>query len=567
MISPPISPPLSVKRLRLTIQFEWMVALAITAVVLWLDISYARHAGGLWRDEVNSISMATYPSLSTTWDRLQFDSFPMLWYVVLREWVRAGLGQTDLGFRIFGLVVNGGILAILWLNGWRMSRRPPLVALTLLGANAAVMVYCGSIRGYGLGLALGLWMYGAVWAYLMRPTAMRWTAALVAALLACHTLYYNCVFVGAACLAGAGVAVSRRRWRVAASVMAVGAVTAATLLIYLPTFRASGEWRRMYVYDGGFTGLWLKFAEAVTLGHQAMLPIWAMVLLLAPLGAFITWSRIRNAVLTHGVDQTSVSGQPDLALFAAISLSLGLIGNILFLRLLNYYMQPWYFLCLMAVVAAGADAAQRAASIGKGFRIFGVALVAVALMLISFSPLQMWSMTRRTNLDEVAHVVEQSATKRDYIVVTDWVQGITFHRYYGGSTPWQTLPALPADAHEIHRSDLVSKLMHRSDAISPVLDSVAQTLRDGHRVFYIGHLPEQLPSENPYIYFGKRVEQHLQPLPLEVWRYELDYTLHELASYVTHIPINLKQPISSFEDLELSVFEGRRPSTIQSTAN
>jgi hypothetical protein len=326
------------------------------------------------------------------------------------------------------------------------------------------------------------------------------------------------------------------------------------------------------------------------------------VMLLAPLGGFITWSRTRNAVRDREspalierpysresqavgavreaqARQRAASrndrpaffvqspGQPDLALFAAISLSLGLIGNILFLRLLNYYMQPWYFLCLMAVVAAGADAAQRAASIGKGFRIFGVALVAVALMLISFSPLQMWSMTRRTNLDEVAHVVEQSATKRDYIVVTDWVQGITFHRYYGGSTPWQTLPALPADAHEIHRSDLVSKLMHRSDAISPVLDSVAQTLRDGHRVFYIGHLPEQLPSENPYIYFGKRVEQHLQPLPLEVWRYELDYTLHEFASDVTHIPINLKQPISSFEDLELSVFEGRRPSTIQSTAN
>src|SRR5438552_7032071 len=202
MISPPIAPSLAAKRLRLTIRFEWFVALAITAIVCGLDINYARHAGALWRDEANSFSMATYPSLSTTWDRLQFDSFPMLWYVVLRVWIRLGLGQTDMGFRVFGFIVNTGILAILWLNAWRMSRRPPLVALTLLGANAAVMMFCGSVRGYGLGLVCGLWMYGAVWAYLVRPTAVRWAVALLAALLACHTLYDNCVFVGAACLAG-----------------------------------------------------------------------------------------------------------------------------------------------------------------------------------------------------------------------------------------------------------------------------------------------------------------------------------------------------------------------------
>ena len=538
----PLNPSLSVNRLRLAIQVEWMVALAITAVVLWLDVSYARHAGALWRDETNSVAMTAYPSLSMTW--LQFDSFPLFWSVVLRGWIRAGFGQSDAGFRVFGLLMNLGIVAILWLNAWRMSRRPPLVGLTLLGVNAAVMVYCGSIRGYGLGLVLGLWMYGAVWAYVIRPTAARWALAAIAALLACHTLYYNCVFVAAACLAGAGVAVSRRRWRVAASVIAIGAVAAATLPIYLPTFRGVGQWRRMYEYDGGFTGLWLKFVEAVTLGHSVMLPVWVIVLLCAPLAALLTWRRTRN----------------DLALFAAISLSVGLAGNVLFLRGVNYYMQPWYFLCLMAVTAAGADAAQRSASTGRGFRIPAVAMVALALMLISFSPLYAWSITRRTNIDEIARIVARSATRADYIVVTDWVHGITFHRYYNGSAPWQTLPALPPDAHDVHRSDLVVKLIHRTDAISPVLDSVEQTLRSGHRVFYIGPLPEQLPVEHPGAYLIKRLEAHNPPLPLEFWRYELNYMLHELAGDAIRIPIKLNQPISLLEDLELSVFEGRQPS-------
>ena len=536
-----------------------MVALAITAVALGLDINYARNAGALWRDEVNSFAMATYPSLATTWDRLQFDSFPILWYVVLRGWVKAGFGQTDAGFRVFGLIVNAGILAVLWLNAWRMSRRPPLVAVTLLGANAAIMMYCGSVRGYGLGLVLGLWMYGAVWAFLDRPTAARWTVAVVAAVLACHTLYYNCVFVAATCLAGAGVAVSRRRWKVATSLMAIGAVTLATLMIYVPTFRHSGEWRSMWVYAGGFSWLWHQFVEAVTLEHPVMESIWVIVLLCAPLGGLIASSRSRRS-------RPARDGQPDLALFAAISLIVGVIGNVLFLRLLSYYMQPWYFLCLMAVIAAGADAAQRAVPMGQGFRVLGVALTAVALISILFGPLYKRSTTRRTTIDEVARMVEQSATNADYIVLTDWTHGVTFSRYYHGSTPWQTLPPLPADAHDIHRSDLVFDLMKRGDAIGPVLDSVAQTLREGHRVFYIGHLPDPLPSEHPRVFLMKRAEAGQALAPVDVWRYELNYTLQELATHVTRIPVNLEQPISIYEDPGLFVLEGWRPSELQRTA-
>jgi hypothetical protein len=550
MISLPISPSLSPKRLRPAIQFEWMVTLAITVVVLGLDINYARNAGALWRDEANSLSMATYPSLSTTWNFLQFDSFPMLWYVVLRGWVRA-IGQSDAGLRVFGLIVNVGILAILWLNAWRMSRRPPLVAVTLLGANAAVMMYCGSLRGYGLGLLLGLWMYGAVWAFLMRPTAARWTVAVLAAVLACHTLYYDCVFVAAACLAGTGVAISHRRWRLATSMMAVGAVTLATLMVYVPTFRHSGEWRSMWNYPGGLLWLWHQFVEAVTLDHPVMESVWVIAFLCATLGGLITWARSQNAAAT---------ASRELALFAAISLMVGVIGNVVFLRLLSYYMQPWYFLSLMAVIAAGADAAQRAAPIGRGFRLVGVALAAVALIPILFAPLYRWSTTRRTTIDEVARMVQQSATNADYIVLTDWTHGVTFSRYYHGSTPWQTLPPLPADAHGIHRSDLVFDLMHRGDAIGPLLDSVTRTLREGHRVFYIGHLPEPLPSEHPKVFLTKRAQAGQALAAMDFWRYELNYTLHELAKRVTRIPGNLKQPISIYEDPELFVLESRRPS-------
>jgi hypothetical protein len=546
MNSLPIAPSSFTKRLQQILQFEWIVALAVTAIVVLMDVNYAWHAGGLWRDEANSFAMASYSSLSTTWDRLQFDSFPMLWYVVLRGWIRLGLGKTDIEFRLFGLIVNLAILGILWLNAWRMSRRPPVLALTLLGANAAVMMFCGSVRGYGLGLLFGLWMYGAVWLYLVQPTAVRWIVAVVAAVLACHTLYYNCVFVAAACLAGAAVAVSQRRWRTVASLIAIGAVTAATLLIYVPTFRNSGDWRSMYVFPGGLPWLWIKFVEAVDLGHPIMRSIWVAVAVCAALGGFLAWSRTRSA----------------LALFAAISVVIGVTGNILFLRLLNYYMQPWYFLSLMAVVAAAADAAHHAGSAGRGYRIAGVSLASAALLAILVFPLYTWSVTRRTNLDEVARIVEQSAAKGDYIVLIDWTHGVTFHRYYHGSADWQTLTPLPADAHDIHRSDLAFQQIHRADAVNPVLDSVVQTLRAGHRVFYIGHLPAHLPTEHPRAYYMRRMQQ-FPPAPIEMWVYELDYTLGQLAGRVTRVPVNVGQPVSAYEDLGLYVFEGERASSLE----
>jgi hypothetical protein len=503
-------------------------------------VNYALHAGALWRDEVNSVSMATYPSLATTWARLQFDSFPMLWYVALRAWIRTGLGQTDGGLRVFGLLVNFAILGMLWLNAWRMSRRPPLVALTLLGANATVMIFCGSIRGYGLGVALGLWMYGALWEYIVQPSPLRWTTATLAAILACHMLYYNCTFVAAACIAAAAVAVARRQWLVAAGAMAVGAAAAATLLIYLPTFRSSGNWRSMYTYSGGFSAIWLKFLDAVRLDQPVKPLIWVIVLLIAPAAALLAWKRTRS----------------DLALFAVTSLVVGVFGNIVFLRLLDYYAQPWYFICLMSVVAAAADAALGAAEAGKILRTPAIPIITLAVVSLSVYPLYLWSTTRLTDIDEIAHEVEQSATGGDYVVVGDWTNGITFHRYYHGSTPWQTLPALPEGEHDIHRSDLVFNAMHSPDAIGPVLDSVIRTLRGGHRVFYIGRLSDPLPSEPPQVFLSKRIRDHNPPAAVEVWRYEVAYVLHESARQMTRIPTQTKQPVSPWEDPELSVFDG-----------
>src|SRR5258708_36573993 len=55
----------SVARFRTTIlrRPQWMIALLITLAAVWFHLSFRLYAGGLWRDEVNTINVATRHSL------------------------------------------------------------------------------------------------------------------------------------------------------------------------------------------------------------------------------------------------------------------------------------------------------------------------------------------------------------------------------------------------------------------------------------------------------------------------------------------------------------------------
>src|SRR4051794_19441397 len=119
-------------RLRAT---ECVFGLLLTAVLFALHLVFLSHAGPLWRDEANSVYIATLPSLSAIWNTLRLDSFPLFSTLLLRLWAGAGFGGTDLGFRMFGLFVGGAILGALWLNAHWLTRSAPLVSLALFASS------------------------------------------------------------------------------------------------------------------------------------------------------------------------------------------------------------------------------------------------------------------------------------------------------------------------------------------------------------------------------------------------------------------------------------------------
>ena len=83
----------------------------------WLVVLHFRvlnHAGALWRDEIDSVNISQLPSFSSIFNMSEYESYPILWLVILRCWYFLGLGTPDLSLRALGLIMGLGIIAALW---------------------------------------------------------------------------------------------------------------------------------------------------------------------------------------------------------------------------------------------------------------------------------------------------------------------------------------------------------------------------------------------------------------------------------------------------------------------
>ena len=83
---------------------EWIARVLILAILVGLRWIAFQSAGGLWRDEVHSLDMATSP-LGNGLFALTNDSFPALWQGLLRGWI-ALFGSTDPAARWLGFCLG-----------------------------------------------------------------------------------------------------------------------------------------------------------------------------------------------------------------------------------------------------------------------------------------------------------------------------------------------------------------------------------------------------------------------------------------------------------------------------
>src|SRR5688500_5399044 len=98
-------------------------------------------AGALWRDETNTVGLATLPTLGDVWKNLQYDSFPLLWPLLLRAFSALAGPMNDPAFHILGFCVGMGVVAAIWLYAWTFRHSFPLLSLALLAMSPSLTVW------------------------------------------------------------------------------------------------------------------------------------------------------------------------------------------------------------------------------------------------------------------------------------------------------------------------------------------------------------------------------------------------------------------------------------------
>jgi hypothetical protein len=540
-----------------------------------LHVRFVTHVGGLWRDEANSVHLANLPSFGEVLGFLDYDSFPILFFAVLRGWSVAFGSDNDAALRALGCVTGFAVLGALLFNARAFGIRWPMLSLALIGLNPMLIRYGDSTRAYGLGIFLILLTFRSFWLLVNKPSppkARRVLAASVLALLSVQCLYYNSVLLLAIAAGTITVAVRRRAWRTVGVVLGIGILAAASLLPYVPMMRRMREWTFMVSYPADFAWLWKRICEVIgspdPLGVWLWLGLFAVgVGVIASLALSQLWKTKRASSVKVSLYPDQSHPVPDAVLFAAVALIVGVVGYAVFLRALHYYTQPWYYITLVAFSACALEVVFGAWPLTPKPQVLPLLLrrsrLAVALALLCFTGFANWEEmpVRHTNLDLLAARLRPLATNGDVILVPRWECAIPIARYYRGPAEIITLP--PMADHRFHRYDLVVRQMMTVDPLKPVLTRLEDVLRSGHRVFVAGTLPSPdayRPLPNPPPAYRDSAGGWHGGDYNRLWQLQVAQFLSAHAARGEHIevPIPGKARVQEFENLELGMAEGWR---------
>ena len=251
----------------------------------------------------------------------------------------------------------------------------------------------------------------------------------------------------------------------------------------------------------------------------------------------------------------ALSGQRrDAVIFCAVCLVVLVPAYGAFLKVVSYRLEPWYFLAAMAMVAAALD------GLFGSVRspIVRVLLAGYAAGFALNAALPVWQNVgvRRTNVDLIAAQVQRWAVKGDVVVMSPWDMGSTFLRYYHGPAQVTSIPPVPSLAYQ--QFDLLLKFLADRNAMDPLIRDLSDVLRQGHRVWIVGH--HDFPSDPPGPpYFQQSpdpVYGWLVPYYQKSWQDEVFYALRHNSREVLLLPIPTDRPVSHFETASLSVVQG-----------
>ncbi len=526
---------------------EWTVGLLLSAMVIFLLAVRASHAGALWRDECAVVQLAGMQSVSAVLRNFQHEAFPPLFPLIVRTYAIV-FGSSDAVLRIFGFCVGCLLISAFWINSRLFRTDVPLVGLALMSLNTTFFVWGTTMRGYGLGSALIVLMFGCVGSLLLASSPQRNVIAMLVCLLGVQVLLYNSVLLIALSVSAVVISLFQRRFKHALVIVVICASAIVPLLPYVPAYLRARDWN--IVVRGAPTSysLWKHFEVALGNPGYSIPSLWYAIVV-GLLGLFIF--RIYKA-------RDAKYGQQQQLIWFAISVCVfSVTGCYLFLRVLSYTTNVWYYLAFICAGAAALDLIASSLCTVDWLRLFRLGLGSAALIAAPFAD---WSaiIERQTNVDLAAQAVATRAAANDLIVVVPWPFGISFQRYYRGPAPWVTIPNI--SDHRVHRYDLIKAKMISAHPIDDLTEALRTTLTGGNRVWFVGGLNLPRPEEGAMV---------LLPAPAsrfkwdnraytDSWSQQLSVLVVVHANKVDSVP--LPQPgssrMSELEQTSLTVVEG-----------
>jgi len=392
---------------------------------------------------------------------------------------------------------------------------------------------------------------GFIWNVARVPSRHAVFLATVAGVLAVQALYQSLFVLVTFCLGGALVAARRRDFKNAFLVLALAIPPALSLLPYLGVIGRANQWNVVTQVPLGLSRIWLVFQRALGAPVAVMFWLWAALLLAAIVTAFVLARTEKKT--SHGNDDR------DAAWFLVTVIVAVSGAYYLFLTVLKFPTEVWYYLAWMGVTAAAIDAL-----LGRIIREDSVRMLrlAVVVLLAAIISPGLWRQAevRMTNLDLVAAQLNRDAGNDDLILMHPWFCGPAFGRYYKSNAPWLTLPPL-AD-HQLQRLDLFKEQMQQDAPIQPVLEKMEATLRAGHTVWLVGYYPFSNPPRIP------------PPLPragagpggwneapfMTVYGMQVAYFLQDHALETKSLKLNSTQAVNPFENFPVMAVSGWRSS-------
>lgn len=527
---------------------ERSAGLFLTLIVIYLHAFNFSRVGGLWRDEANSVTMALLPDFSRFWSALQYDSFPVIHYLVIRSWSFL-FGSADTSLRFMGLTVGVLFVAALWCKAASFGKKAPIISLLLIGMNPLAIRFLDSVRPYGLAALTIVLSFTVVWRMLRNYNLQTLVLATVILIFTVQILFQSAIFVLAIGISAILTAFMQGGLRRAVKLTLPFLFAALSLVPYLSHLQKSKEWSPVAMAPPASQELFKGLLRLINVPFPWMMLVWFLFMAVTVFWiVFATW----RSYVPRDIDPDTVAQR----LYCSLTLVISATLYILFLAgFTGISPKAWHYLPLLVLMVISAESLIDECLMAARLHLFMIVFVLV-IAVSTFYHSSKYLQVRFTSMDIVAAAISSAVSANDLVVVMPWFYGVSFNRYYNGIAPWVSFPSLREKS--LHRFDMIKERIAKPEMISADLEIITTTLKKGGKVWIIGSAYAMQPGKAVLLLPPA-------PLPKSGWSsspYLDNWTEYLSSILATHtlegeqLAINTPEMLIPYEAPAIRVYQG-----------